>query len=164
MRRTPTIRWAAIAALTLLAGAIWAVLSARPAQAPAPAPPAPTPDLSGYARALAPRAFSFPQDHGPHPEYQTEWWYYTGNLQTDDGRPFAYQLTFFRRALTPQPPARASALAADQIYFAHFALTDIDGGGHTFSERFSRGAGGLAGLGLRFLNAQNTFTSVPSMQ
>lgn len=139
------MRWTAAATLALLAGAIWAALTAEPAEAPVRATPAPTPDLSGYARALAPRAFRFPDDHGPHPEFQTEWWYYTGHLEAEDGRPFAFQLTFFRRALTPQPAARASALAADQIYFAHFALTDVAGGAHTFAERFSRGAGGLAG-------------------
>ncbi|MDQ2998128.1 MAG: carotenoid 1,2-hydratase, partial [Chloroflexota bacterium] len=35
---------------------------------------------AGFARATVPREFVFPQDHGPHPEYAIEWWYYTGNL------------------------------------------------------------------------------------
>ena len=62
-----------------------------------------------FARALQPRSLSFPQDHGPHPEYQTEWWYYTGNLKGAEGRHLGYQLTVFRRALTPAPIERLSA-------------------------------------------------------
>jgi predicted secreted hydrolase len=56
---------------------------------------------AGFERAQPGRSFSFPLDHGPHDEYQTEWWYYTGNLSSADGRKFGYQLTFFRRAMTP---------------------------------------------------------------
>jgi predicted secreted hydrolase len=104
-----------------------------------------TPDLSGFARAMEPRPFTFPADHGPHLDYQTEWWYYTGNFETAEGRHFGYQLTFFRRALAPGTPDRASAFATTQIYFAHFALTEVSSGTHTFFERFSRGAAGLAG-------------------
>src|SRR5690348_12044931 len=63
---------------------------------------------AGFARATAPREFVFPQDHGPHPQYAIEWWYYTGNLDTAQGRHFGYQLTFFRIGLTPTPVARAS--------------------------------------------------------
>jgi predicted secreted hydrolase len=62
-------------------------------------------DLAGYARALAPRPLVFPADAGPHPDFRTEWWYYTGNLQTADGRHFGFQLTFFRTALAPPGPA-----------------------------------------------------------
>lgn len=52
-----------------------------------------------HARAAAPRTFEFPQDHGPHPEFRTEWWYFTGNVTSTDGRELGYQLTFFRSAL-----------------------------------------------------------------
>ena len=100
-----------------------------------------------FARALAPRAFHFPEDHGPHPEFQTEWWYYTGNLVTEQGRHFGYQLTFFRRGLDPRPEARSADLATTEIYFAHLAVTDVQAQAHPFAERFSRGAGGLAGAG-----------------
>lgn len=101
----------------------------------------------GFARAEGPRAFSFPLDFGPHPEYQTEWWYYTGHLETSAGRRFGYQLTFFRRALLPidLAPERASEWAANQIYMGHFALSDIDGESFHAFERFARGAVGLAG-------------------
>jgi predicted secreted hydrolase len=102
-------------------------------------------DLAGYARAERVREFKFPDDHGPHPEFQTEWWYYTGNLESADGRRFGYQLTFFRRAITPSATTRASDWATNQIYFAHFALTDAKNTKHASTERFSRGAAGLAG-------------------
>jgi predicted secreted hydrolase len=68
-------------------------------------------DLAGYARAFAPRPLVFPVDAGPHPDFRTEWWYYTGNVESADGRHFGFQLTFFRTALAPPGPAapRASA-------------------------------------------------------
>jgi predicted secreted hydrolase len=104
-------------------------------------------EAAGFARADGPRPLSFPTDHGPHPDYQTEWWYYTGNLSTAEGRRFGYQLTFFRRALVPESAQaeRPSDWAAAQVYLAHFALSDIGGSGHQVHERFSRGAAGLAG-------------------
>ena len=98
-----------------------------------------------FARAYEPREFSFPRDHGPHPDYRTEWWYYTGNLTDTQGTEFGYQLTFFRTALTPDMPPRASDLASNQVYMAHFALTDGGRQEHESFERFSRDAAGLAG-------------------
>lgn len=102
-------------------------------------------DTAGYARAEAPRPFVFPADHGPHPEYRHEWWYYTGNLDAADGRRFGFQLTFFRSALRPDPPSVDSDWATRQAYMAHFAVTDVDGGRFHAFERFDRGALGLAG-------------------
>jgi len=104
-------------------------------------------DAAGFARATGPLPLTFPADHGPHPDYQTEWWYITGNLTTSNGRHFGYQLTFFRRALVPPAlrVARPSAWATDQAYMAHFALTDVAGKRHQAIERLSRGAAGLAG-------------------
>src|SRR4051812_31228686 len=102
----------------------------------------------GYAKALAPRDFHFPADHGPHPEFRTEWWYYTGNLATAEGRRFGFQLTFFRSALAPPAaagPARASAWATRQAWLAHFTVSDVAGGKFHSFERWSRGALGLAG-------------------
>ncbi|MEA2693401.1 MAG: hypothetical protein QOJ16_2788 [Acidobacteriota bacterium] len=99
----------------------------------------------GFAQALTPRAFHFPEDHGPHPEFRTEWWYYTGNLATAEGRRFGFQLTFFRNALSPHPPERASRWATNQVYLAHFTLTDVEAGRFRSFERLERGAVGLAG-------------------
>ncbi|MBV8202331.1 MAG: carotenoid 1,2-hydratase [Acidobacteria bacterium] len=107
------------------------------------------PDARGFARALAPRPFVFPADHGSHPEYRTEWWYFTGNLAARDGRRFGFQLTFFRSALAPaaSPLAsrRASAWATRQVWFAHFAVTDAAGRRFVACERWERQALGLAG-------------------
>jgi predicted secreted hydrolase len=105
-------------------------------------------DLAGFARAMAPRRFSFPADLGPHPEFRTEWWYYTGNLETAAGRHFGFQLTFFRTALAPPAagaPARPSAWSASQLYLAHFALTDTAGRRFHAWSRLGREALGLAG-------------------
>ena len=102
---------------------------------------------SGFERAEAGRVWEFPLDYGPHPEYQTEWWYYTGNWQSEAGERFGYQLTFFRRGLLPVDDriARQSEWGTDQVYMAHFALSDIDAKEHYAFERFSREALGLSG-------------------
>ena len=102
-------------------------------------------DTSGYARAVQVREFRFPQDHGPHPDFKTEWWYYTGNLHDAAGRRFGFQFTIFRTALSPRVPERTSDWASNQLYMGHFALSDIAGGQHHAFERFSRDARGLAG-------------------
>ncbi len=103
-------------------------------------------DTAGFARAAAPRAFRFPADHGPHPGFRNEWWYFTGNLVAPGGRRFGYELTFFRTALAPHAPARASDWAANEVYMAHFALTDSAGGRFRARERFEReGTVALAG-------------------
>ncbi len=100
-----------------------------------------------FARADAPRRLIFPQDMGPHPDFQTEWWYYTGNLSTSSGRQFGFELTFFRRALASPDEfsARSSDWATSQVYLAHFTLTDAAAGQFHAFERYERGAAGLAG-------------------
>lgn len=102
-------------------------------------------DTAGYARADSVRDFVFPADHGAHPQYKTEWWYYTGNLVSTTGRKFGFQLTFFRSALSPDSVRSTSAWAGNQLYMAHFAIADIGAEHFYASERFSRGAAGLAG-------------------
>jgi predicted secreted hydrolase len=103
------------------------------------------PDSDLYARAVEPIELTFPQDHGAHPEYRTEWWYYTGNLETPEGDPLGFQLTFFRSALTPFMTERTSDLASNQVYMGHFAVSDGRIDQHYSFDRYSRGAGGLAG-------------------
>ena len=101
----------------------------------------------GFQRAEAGYTLEFPADFGPHLDFQTEWWYTTGNLKTESGRQFGYQLTFFRRALVPPQGKveRSSNWAADQVYMGHFAFSDIASDEHRSYERFSRGSAGLAG-------------------
>jgi predicted secreted hydrolase len=92
--------------------------------------------------------YEFPRDHLPHSTFKTEWWYFTGAVQTAEGRRFGYQLTFFRQGLRP-PGSRApvsSRFVVDDLKFAHFALTDVQGGGFHFGQRLSRGAFGEAGF------------------
>jgi predicted secreted hydrolase len=104
-------------------------------------------DAAGFARAQPGLDLVFPRDQGAHDDYQTEWWYYTGNLRSQTGERFGYQLTFFRRALVPpeKRARRASDWATAQVYMAHFALTDVSGNRHQSFEKLSRGAGGIAG-------------------
>ena len=98
-----------------------------------------------FARVEEPREFIFPADHGPHDEYRTEWWYFTGNIDDGEGQRFGYQLTFFRFRPKADETGSASRWRTAHFYMAHFALTDINNEKiHTF-ERFSRGAAGLAG-------------------
>ena len=112
-----------------------------------PAAPNPEAQDADFARAFGPQDWQFPQDFGPHPQYQTEWWYYTGNLSTPENRPFGFQLTFFRQALTPVTALspEASPWRTPQLYSAHFTVSDIEADRFYQFERFSRGAVGLAG-------------------
>ena len=139
----------ALAIVGLAAVGTWAAWrSTRPSGAPGPTlavGQALGGSSEGFARALAPRAFAFPADHGPHPAFRTEWWYYTGNLHTAGGRHFGFQLTFFRIAVAPTMAPRASAWASREAYMAHFALTDTQGRRFSASSRLSRDALGLAG-------------------
>lgn len=145
MRRL--ILWV-LAAGVLLGAALWWVLR------PVPAPPPAQLDVAaalggggeaGFARAEGPHRFRFPADHGPHPAFRNEWWYFTGNLSAADGRRYGYELSLFRIALAPHAPRRASAWADNQVYMGHFAVTDANGQRFQFFERFARGALGLAG-------------------
>ena len=104
--------------------------------------------LEGYPQAIENRVFVFPADHGPHPDFRNEWWYVTGNLDSEKGRRFGFELTIFRFSLTPPGTESfedVSAWRSSQVYIGHFALTD--GGKRQFhvAERYSRGALGLAG-------------------
>lgn len=98
------------------------------------------PALPGYR-------FEFPRDHFAHPAFEIEWWYYTGNLTTQGGRRFGFELTFFRNAIERQEPI-SSSWDVDQLYLAHFALSDIDGGQFFQAERLNRAGPDLAGASL----------------
>jgi predicted secreted hydrolase len=92
------------------------------------------------------RVFQFPRDYGAHPEFKTEWWYYTGSLKATTGETFGYQLTFFRVGLKKPEHKARSAWEADTVYFAHLAVTDPIRGVFAFREKAERGAMGLAGV------------------
>jgi predicted secreted hydrolase len=90
--------------------------------------------------------YAFPRDHGAHEEFRTEWWYYTGQVTAIDGRPFGYQLTFFRRGM-PHDQVRTlpSQWAVTQLYLAHFAVSDLSKGHFHYAEKISRAGLGKAG-------------------
>jgi predicted secreted hydrolase len=104
-----------------------------------------TGDTTGFARAIDPWPWEFPRDFGPQPQFQTEWWYYTGNVISADGRHFGYQFTIFRRAIAPEAADSPSEWRSNQLYMAHFAVTDVANQRFYHDERFSRGAAQLAG-------------------
>jgi predicted secreted hydrolase len=106
-------------------------------------------DTAGFQRADRPRDFVFPRDHGPHPGFRHEWWYFTGNVEDATGRPFGFQFTIFRSALRPDTADLASPWATNQAYMAHFALAEPAAGRFRAFERFDRGALGLAGAATR---------------
>ena len=104
--------------------------------------------LQGYARVLEDRDFVFPADHGPHPDFRNEWWYVTGNVDSDIGKRFGFELTIFRFSLTPPGTGSAedvSAWRSNQVYIGHFALTDAGNKQFHVAQRYSRGTLGLAG-------------------
>lgn len=99
----------------------------------------------GFRLAMPGYQYEFPRDHAAHPEFQTEWWYYTGNVATAEGREFGYELTVFRTRLAPiDDPRSASPLFPGQIHAAHFAISDIEGRRHQSWEALGREALGQA--------------------
>jgi predicted secreted hydrolase len=96
-----------------------------------------------FSIATAPYEYRFPRDHYAHDAYQTEWWYFTGHVRSQDGRRFGFELTFFRIGLEPHAyrsePGRSRWRAA-QLYPAHFAITDEARRQFVYSETFARDA------------------------
>lgn len=98
----------------------------------------------GAAQALPLRTLQFPRDHGSHPDFQTEWWYVTGQLETAPGQPaYGFQVTFFRSRVA-STQTLDSAFAAKQLLFAHVAVTDVAAGRLHHDQRMARAGHGLA--------------------
>ncbi|HKE29147.1 MAG TPA: lipocalin-like domain-containing protein [Bryobacteraceae bacterium] len=106
----------------------------------------------GYRQAVPGYRFQFPRDHFNHPDFQTEWWYYTGNLWATDGHRWGFELVFFRQGAEPAARAEAgrnpSTWRVEDYYMAHLALTDVDGGKFRHFRRVSRAGPGMAGIDL----------------
>jgi predicted secreted hydrolase len=100
---------------------------------------------AGWKEAREQRNWSFPRDHGAHLDYRTEWWYFTGNLRSNKDDRYGYQLTFFRQGIRKELKKGQNPWGITDIYFAHFALSDIRGQKFRFAERISRTGPGLAG-------------------
>jgi predicted secreted hydrolase len=104
---------------------------------------APLRTAQGFLNANVPWHFVFPRDHAAHDGFASEWWYYTGHVRAPDGRRFGYELTFFRVGLRPgqaAPENGQSRWRGNQLYPAHFALTDESGKQFFHFERFARAA------------------------
>jgi len=98
-----------------------------------------------YSVALPGYRYEFPRDHFDHPDYQTEWWYYTGNVTAADGHRFGFELTFFRQGVN-RDAAKTNSWDVRDLYLAHLALSDLDGGEFHHSERTNRAGPGIAGV------------------
>jgi predicted secreted hydrolase len=97
-----------------------------------------------WQRAIGPWSWSFPRDHGAHPDFKTEWWYFTGNLRDAAQHRFGYQLTLFRQGVQFTPAQPQSRWAVRDFYFGHFTISDISRDRFHVEERVSRGALGGA--------------------
>jgi predicted secreted hydrolase len=92
-----------------------------------------------FKRALPGRTFSFPRDHFSHPEFKTEWWYYSGHLSDQEKKSYGYHLTFFRTGLKRENQTK-SKWSIQNLYFAHLALTDESKNRFEYREKISRGS------------------------
>jgi predicted secreted hydrolase len=98
-----------------------------------------------WRRAAGPRAWKFPEDHGAHPAFKTEWWYFTGNLTDGAGARYGYELTFFRQGVRIDPADPGNPWSVRDVYLAHFAVTDGGRGVFRTESSLSRSGPGLAG-------------------
>lgn len=135
-----------------VSGVLSLVFAGHPRGATPPEPSVgtlPAPAEKGWQGAYRDYRWSFPEDHWSHPSYRTEWWYFTGQLETEDEprRHFGYQFTVFRIGLVPVPPRRGSSWAARELIMGHAALSELDRGRHRFSELLYRAIPLLASFG-----------------
>jgi predicted secreted hydrolase len=108
-----------------------------------------------WQKAIGPRTWSFPRDHGAHPEFRTEWWYFTGNLHDGAGNRYGYQLTFFRQGVRLKPADPKNPWSLRDLYLAHFTLTDVSNGKFLFADRVTRSGPGLSGAAADGMNIWN---------
>jgi predicted secreted hydrolase len=99
-------------------------------------------DVGGFAPVVPDKPIVFPADHGAHPDYRVEWWYFTANLKDAQGASFGVQWTLFRQAMLPGD--RDEGWASRQLWMGHAAVTSS--ATHRFAERFARGGVGQAGV------------------
>ena len=64
-----------------------------------------------YRQALPGYRYQFPRDHFEHPDFRTEWWYYTGNVHARDGHRYGFELVFFRQGEQQGRPRQPFRLA-----------------------------------------------------
>src|SRR5262245_44358458 len=98
-----------------------------------------------YRQALPGYRYNFPRDHFAHSDFRTEWWYYTGNVRSMEGKRFGFELVFFRQGQRRGPSENQSAWRIDDLYLAHIALTDVDRGQFHYFKRLNRQGPVIAG-------------------
>src|SRR5215467_4141725 len=102
--------------------------------------------FSDFRQAAPGYRYEFPRDHFSHPEFRTEWWYYTGNVKTKEGRRYGFELVFFRQAEGRSPSSNPSAWRVEDLYLAHLALTNIDNRSFRYMRRLNRAGPAIAGV------------------
>ena len=91
-------------------------------------------------------SFHFPEDHGSHENYRIEWWYFTGHLTDRNKHRTGFELTFFRSGIEDDSVRQnSSRWRVENIYSAHFAISNESTGQFWFREKLSRNALGKAG-------------------
>jgi predicted secreted hydrolase len=128
------------AACLIVALLVWQSCAFRPARAQTTSEP--------YKVALPGYRYEFPRDHFDHPDFQTEWWYYTGNVKTADGHRFGFELTFFRQGVN-RDAAKTASWDVRDLYLAHLALSDLDAKRFYHAERTNRAGPGIAGISVK---------------
>ena len=93
-----------------------------------PVAKADAPPSDPWQRAIDPWTWQFPRDHGAHPNFQTEWWYFTGNIEDAQKRKFGYQLTIFRQGVQFTPAQTTSKWAVRDFYVWPFHHQRYRGG------------------------------------
>ena len=106
----------------------------------------PAGDTAGFRQALPGHHYDFPRDHFNHPEFRTEWWYYTGNVRSAGGNRFGFELVFFRQGQRRSAREAQSTWNTDDLYLAHLALSDLTGKHYHFTKRLNRAGPGIAGV------------------
>lgn len=146
-------RWIVLVAglLSIAVVCLWWLMAAPPKNHHAAMPALQNPaeflagePATGFAGVTRNYRLQFPRDHGAHPAFRQEWWYFTGNLVDPGGREYGYQLTFFRFAHGADDGLEQGGWNNDQTWTSHFALTDITANELVAEQDFARGGLGLA--------------------
>jgi predicted secreted hydrolase len=118
---------------------------------------------AGFRAALPGYQYEFPRDHGRHDDFRTEWWYFTGHLESRGGKHYGFELTFFRVGVEAPSATPGSPWDLHDLALAHFAITDIDRGRFRFSEKLNRASPYTAGAALGRLEVHNEGWSVHTL-
>lgn len=116
-----------------------------------------------FKQALPGYVFSFPRDHVSHDEFKTEWWYYTGHLESKDHKQYGYELTFFRTGVDELPVKQHSPWDVKDIFLAHFAITDENNRTFHYFEKLNRSGLNSAGAKLDHYYVFNESWSVEQL-